>query len=75
MKLCDLSQYGAGNHGASIQQYIVITEKRGNRFENHPTRQYPIKNVLGPEAKPIIFVEVVSPTDAIGHPQLINALR
>jgi len=39
------------------------------------TRRVSIRLVPGPEAKPIIFVEVVSPTDATGHPQLISALR
>src|ERR1700721_1496050 len=43
MKLCELPRCSAGNHDASIQQNIVTTEKRGNRFENHPTHQYPTR--------------------------------
>jgi hypothetical protein len=38
-------------------------------------RHISIRLVLEPEARPIDLVDVVSPTDATGHPQLTRALR
>jgi hypothetical protein len=65
-------RYLVGNHNASIQ-YYYHNKKEG--IDLKTIRHISIRLVLGPEAKPIISVEVVSPTDATGHPQLTSALR
>jgi hypothetical protein len=53
----------------------TLSQPKKEGIDLKTIRRVSIRFVLGPEAKPIIFVEVVSPTDATGHPQLTSALR
>lgn len=51
-------------------------EKKGETsFENHPPRQYPARTWNRNKSYNIKLVDVVSPTDGTGHPQLTSALR
>jgi hypothetical protein len=54
---------------------VLLSQPKKEGIDLKTIRHISIRLVLGPEAKPIIFVEVVSPIDATGHPQLTRTLR
>jgi hypothetical protein len=78
-KLCDASRSSTKCHDASqattTRQHYTEIQPKKEGIDLKTIRHVSIRFVLGPEAKPVIFVEVVSPTDATGHPQLTSALR
>jgi hypothetical protein len=79
-KLRDALRSSASCHDAAqvttTRRYSnTLSQPKKEGIDLKTIRHVSIRFVLGPEAKPITFVEVVSPIDETGHPQLTSALR